>query len=67
MFVLIARAREIIIKSMAAYRTPGPAFTLPMVRHSAHPIPEDIRPDPVDLESKVRTEVLLFRRSLWLL
>ena len=23
------------------------------------------RPDPVDLDSRVRTEVLLFRRSLW--
>ena len=27
---------------LAACRTPGPAFTLPMVRLSAHPIPEDI-------------------------
>jgi len=27
---------------VAACRTPGPAFTLPMVRLSAHPISEDI-------------------------
>ena len=34
--------REVIIKSMAACHTLGPPFTLPMVRLSAHPIPEDI-------------------------
>jgi len=42
MFILIAWVREVIIKPMAACRTPGHALTLPMVRLSAHPIPEDI-------------------------
>jgi hypothetical protein len=42
MFVLFAWVREVVIKSMAACHTPGPALTLPMVRLSAHPIPEDI-------------------------
>jgi hypothetical protein len=32
----------VIIMPMAACRTPGPAFTLPIVRLAAHPIPEDI-------------------------
>jgi hypothetical protein len=31
-----------MIKPMAACRTPGIVFTLPMMRLSAHPIPEDI-------------------------
>ena len=29
------------------------------------PVSRRHRPDPVDLDSRVRTEVLLFRRSLW--
>ena len=29
------------------------------------PVSRRLRPDTVDLDSRVRTEVLLFRRSLW--
>jgi hypothetical protein len=42
MFVLITWVREVIIKSMAACRALGRAFTLPMVRLLVHPFPEDI-------------------------
>jgi hypothetical protein len=40
MFVLVAQVMEVIIKPMAARRTFGLAFILPIVRRSAHPIPE---------------------------
>jgi hypothetical protein len=42
MFVLIAWVRRSSIKSMAACRIPVPAFTLPIARLAAHPIPDDI-------------------------
>jgi hypothetical protein len=42
MFVLIARVTEAIIEPAATRRTPAPAFTLPIAKNLAHPIPEDV-------------------------
>jgi hypothetical protein len=56
MLVLISWVREMIIKPLAACPSPGPVFTLPMARLSAHPIPEDIgRPGLFGFEAKNRS------------